>query len=118
MGSLTSLPKDYQHTPTVNRPSRNPGEEDGKGGPDDRLVRIRNIFTLCGNYRERSQHVTSPAPTVASVKSENEQKLTEGINRSRVCDEMASASRENYNPSDVVADADTEVYAGKFITTL
>ncbi|CAL8161108.1 unnamed protein product [Prunus armeniaca] len=46
MGSLTSLPKDYQHTPTVNRPSRNPGEEDGKGGPDDRLVRIRNIFTL------------------------------------------------------------------------
>ncbi|CAL8990643.1 unnamed protein product [Prunus brigantina] len=88
MGSLTSLPKDYQHTPTVNRPSRNPGEEDGKGGPDDRLVRIRNIFTLCGNYRERSQHVTSPAPTVASVKSENEQKLTEGINKSRVCDVM------------------------------
>ncbi|CAL2268733.1 unnamed protein product [Prunus armeniaca] len=31
MGSLTSLPKDYQHTPTVNRPSRNPGEEDGRG---------------------------------------------------------------------------------------
>ncbi|CAL8990029.1 unnamed protein product [Prunus brigantina] len=127
MGSLTSLPKDYQHTPTVNRPSRNPGEEDGKGGPDDRLVRIRNIFTLCGNYRELSQHVTSPAPTVASVKSENEQKLTEEINKSRVCDEMALASKENYNPSDVVTDADTEVYVkweaskenpGKFITTL
>ncbi|ONH96941.1 hypothetical protein PRUPE_7G160900 [Prunus persica] len=99
MGSLTSLPKDYQHTPTVNRPSRNPGEGDGKGGPNDRLVRIRNIFTLCGNYRELSQHVTTPAPTVASVKSENEQKLTEEINKSRVCDEMALASKENYNPS-------------------
>ncbi|CAL8989525.1 unnamed protein product [Prunus brigantina] len=127
MGSLTSLPKDYQHTPTVNRPSRNPGKEDGKGGPDDRLVRIRKIFTLCGNYRELSQYVTSPAPTVASVKSENEQKLTEEINKSRVCDEMALASKENYNPSDVVTDADTEVYVkweaskdnpGKFITTL
>ncbi|BBH01806.1 P-loop containing nucleoside triphosphate hydrolases superfamily protein [Prunus dulcis] len=74
MGSLTSLPKDYQDTPTVNRPSRNPGEEDGKGGPDDRLVRIRNIFTLCGNYRELFQHVTTPAPTVASVKSETDRR--------------------------------------------
>ncbi|CAL2268738.1 unnamed protein product [Prunus armeniaca] len=65
-------------------------------GGDDRLVRIRNIFTLCGNYRELSQHVTTPAPTVASVKSENEQKLTEEIKKSR-------ASKEN---------------PGKFITTL
>ncbi|CAL9027146.1 unnamed protein product [Prunus brigantina] len=63
MGSLTSLPKDYQHTPTL------------------------------------SQHVTTPAPTLASVKSENEQKLTE-INKMYV---KWEASKEN---------------PGKFITTL
>ncbi|KAI5333254.1 hypothetical protein L3X38_023384 [Prunus dulcis] len=96
MGSLTSLPKDYQDTPTVNRPSGNPGEEDGKGGPDDRLVGIRNIFTLCGNYRELSQHVTTPAPTVASVKSETDRRDTEVYVK-------WEASKEN---------------PGKFITTL
>ncbi|CAL9017260.1 unnamed protein product [Prunus brigantina] len=63
MGSLTSLPKDYQHTPTL------------------------------------SQHVTTPAPTVASVKSENEQKLTEEVNKMYV---KWEASKEN---------------PGKFITT-
>ncbi|CAL8165956.1 unnamed protein product [Prunus armeniaca] len=72
-------------------------------GGDDRLVRIRNIFTLCGNYRELSQHVTTPAPTVASVKSENEQKLTEEIKKNTEVYVKWEASKEN---------------PGKFITTL
>ncbi|XP_050371941.1 kinesin-like protein KIN-10A [Argentina anserina] len=113
LGSLVALPHD-------NQPSRNAGEEDSKGGPDDRLVRIRNIFTLCGNYRELSQHITSPAPTLkplASFKSESEKKVTE----------LDVASKENYNPSNDGTEADSEVYVkweaskenpGKFITTL
>lgn len=128
LGSLASLPHDYHHTPTLNQPSRNEGEEDGKGRPDDRLVRIRNIFTLCGNYRELSQHITSPAPTLkplASFKSENEKKLTElDVHKNN---EMVFSSKENYNPSNDGTDADSEVYVkweaskenpGKFITTL
>ncbi|KAM5553215.1 kinesin-like protein KIN-10A [Rosa sericea] len=128
LGSLVSLPHDYQHTPTLNQPSRNVGEEDGKGGPDDRLVRIRNIFTLCGNYRELSQHITSPAPTLkplASFESENEKKLTElDVHKNN---ETPLASKENYNLSNDGTDADCEVYVkwesskenpGKFITTL
>ncbi|KAM1087216.1 hypothetical protein ACFX2B_012618 [Malus domestica] len=129
VGYLTSSPQEYQDTPTVHWQSRNPEEEHSNGKPDDRLVRIRNIFTLCGNYRELSQHIPSQAPTVASVKSENEQKLVEPeINKSRVCDERALASKENCDPSNEGTDSDTtEVYVkwegskenpGKFITTL
>ncbi|KAL6185139.1 hypothetical protein ACLB2K_041274 [Fragaria x ananassa] len=115
----SSLKSNYQSTPTLNQTNRNIGE-DGKGGPDDRLVRIRNIFTLCGNYRELSQHITSPSPTLkplASFQSESD-------------NEMSLASKENYNPSNDGSDgtnADSEVYVkweaskenpGKFITTL
>ncbi|VVA09793.1 PREDICTED: kinesin [Prunus dulcis] len=46
MGSLTSLPKDYQHTPTVNRPSRNPGEGDGGGDQMIGLSGSAHIYTL------------------------------------------------------------------------
>ncbi|XP_061370796.1 kinesin-like protein KIN-10A [Gastrolobium bilobum] len=35
-------------------------EDDDK---DSRLLRIQNIFTLCGNQRELSQHIGTPIPT-------------------------------------------------------
>ncbi|GAY64911.1 hypothetical protein CUMW_237200 [Citrus unshiu] len=48
-----------------------------------RRLRIQNIFTLCGNNRELSQHMRTP--TVSSVP------MVEPV--------MALASKENYNPS-------------------
>ncbi|KAK7278429.1 hypothetical protein RJT34_23457 [Clitoria ternatea] len=36
---------------------------DDKDGESNRLLRIQNIFTLCGNQRELSQHIGTPIPT-------------------------------------------------------
>ncbi|KDO42399.1 hypothetical protein CISIN_1g004553mg [Citrus sinensis] len=60
-----------------------------------RRLRIQNIFTLCGNNRELSQHTRTP--TVSSVP------MVEPV--------MALASKENYNPSSKSTDVQVEVYA-------
>ncbi|KAG6668595.1 hypothetical protein CIPAW_01G181800 [Carya illinoinensis] len=36
--------------------------EDGKDSISSRRLRIQNIFTLCGNHRELSQHISTPVP--------------------------------------------------------
>ncbi|OIV90668.1 hypothetical protein TanjilG_23781 [Lupinus angustifolius] len=36
--------------------------EDDKDSDSSRLLRIQNIFTLCGNQRELSQHIATPTP--------------------------------------------------------
>ncbi|KAI4318058.1 hypothetical protein L6164_025867 [Bauhinia variegata] len=50
---------------SVEKPSaavnQSPKQEDGKDA-SSRLLRIQNIFTLCGNNREISQHIGTPIP--------------------------------------------------------
>ncbi|TKY51907.1 Kinesin protein KIF11-A [Spatholobus suberectus] len=57
---------------TLNLPNTSPKKEDycfKASSVDDndlgssRLLRIQNIFTLCGNQRELSQHIGTPVPT-------------------------------------------------------
>lgn len=155
--------------------------ENAKETGSSRRLRIQNIFTLCGNHRELSQHIRTPVPPkkksgtidpqlspvmtngddsvvknfnkenlvvqkdmpvpefgasspalivdpLASVKEVKDQKLTETqIYKNRVYNEMALASKENYNPSHDGADSQIDVHLkweaskenpGKFITTL
>lgn len=47
---------------SVQNLSRSPKREDDKDCASSRLVRIHNIFTLCGNQRELSQHIGTPIP--------------------------------------------------------
>ncbi|XP_057958790.1 kinesin-like protein KIN-10A [Malania oleifera] len=67
MGPSAS-PKNFSVTPKF--PSRSSEEkglelagENPKDAASSRRMRIQNIFTLCGNYRELSQHITTPVLT-------------------------------------------------------
>lgn len=104
-----------------------------------RKLRIQNIFTLCGNQRELSQHTRTTTPAKAMpenidphwclnnmiasgdsvVKSSNKENSPASL--------MAAYLKENQNPSNDCNDAQIEVYVkweaskenpGKFITTL
>ncbi|KAM7485389.1 hypothetical protein LguiA_001398 [Lonicera macranthoides] len=110
--------------------------QNGKNEAFSRQKRIQNIFTLCGNYRELSQHNTTPIPTskmsynenlVASDQFENKENLQEKISKISGFDEMKSFdSKENYNPLSENTN-DLEVYVkweaskenpGKLISTI
>ncbi|KAG8373193.1 hypothetical protein BUALT_Bualt12G0145600 [Buddleja alternifolia] len=78
-----------------------------------RQMRIQNIFTLCGNYRELSQHNTTPIPAEKILNTEDST-------------DTAKNFKENHNMLDESSN-DLEVYVkweaskenpGKFITTL
>ncbi|XP_041001827.1 kinesin-like protein KIN-10A isoform X1 [Juglans microcarpa x Juglans regia] len=152
--------------------------ENAKESASSRRLRIQNIFTLCGNHRELSQHIRNPVPKrsagtsdpqsspvmkngedsvvnlskenlevqksvpipgfvatsqvptvepLTSVKEVNEQKLAESQLNKPVFNDMALASKENYNPSYDGNNAQIDVHVkweasrenpGKFITTL
>ncbi|KAH9681929.1 hypothetical protein KPL71_027141 [Citrus sinensis] len=66
-----------------------------------RRLRIQNIFTLCGNNRELSQHTRTPVP--AKRNAENIDPLACRLKTvssvPMVEPVMALASKENYNPS-------------------
>lgn len=66
-----------------------------------RRLRIQNIFTLCGNNRELSQHMRTPVP--AKRNAENIDPLACQLktvsNVPMVEPVMVLASKENYNPS-------------------
>ncbi|GMJ01990.1 Phragmoplast-associated kinesin-related protein 2 [Hibiscus trionum] len=79
-----------------------------------RLLRIQNIFTLCGNQRELSQQFTTPTPAKVAI-TETSTAL------------MAESLKENQIPSDERTGDQIDVYVkwessqenpGKFITTL
>jgi len=81
-------------------------ESESVDAASSRRLRIQNIFTLCGNHRELSQQIRTPA---APAKK------------------MFEDSKENYNPSKESNDAQIDVHVkweatkgnnGKFITTL
>ncbi|KAK6145929.1 hypothetical protein DH2020_019798 [Rehmannia glutinosa] len=110
--------------------------------PDDaascRQLRIQNIFTLCGNYRELSQHNSTPMPAASKKRVDNNE--TSQLEKSISKDLFVSSDKleldhntgeqavaKNDNPLDERSDDDIEVYVkweaskenpGKFITRL
>ncbi|XP_052295311.1 kinesin-like protein KIN-10A isoform X2 [Citrus sinensis] len=76
-----------------------------------RRLRIQNIFTLCGNNRELSQHTRTPVPAkrnaenidplACQLKTVSSVPMVEPV--------MALASKENYNPSSKSTDVQVEV---------
>ncbi|KAH9681924.1 kinesin-like protein KIN-10A [Citrus sinensis] len=78
-----------------------------------RRLRIQNIFTLCGNNRELSQHMRTPVPAkrnaenidplACQLKTVSSVPMVEPV--------MALASKENYNHSSKSTDVQVEVCA-------
>ncbi|XP_048234930.1 kinesin-like protein KIN-10A isoform X2 [Ricinus communis] len=123
--------------------SRNVEEFDNADASSSRLVRIQNIFTLCGNYRELSQHSNTRVPATKMFEDTNPQSsllMTPGEDcairnsgkenspiQKNLYDIMTLASKENHNPSKESNDGQIDVHVkweaskgnnGKFITTL
>ncbi|XP_065861850.1 kinesin-like protein KIN-10A [Euphorbia lathyris] len=96
---------------------------DLKDDVESRRLRIQNIFTLCGNYRELSQQVTTPAAATKEMFEDTEQHQATSLGEDssvlrssgkensliqknvpflesgkNLSDLMALASKENYNP--------------------
>ncbi|KAI3706182.1 hypothetical protein L6452_23746 [Arctium lappa] len=108
--------------------SLTPSLVEGECGQDtasSRHLRIQNIFTLCGNYRELSQHTATPLTTT------NRSMESPAVDNKRsLADEVVCDSKENCSPlrcsndkSDVVEvvvkwEAASIESAGKVITTL
>ncbi|KAJ9555776.1 hypothetical protein OSB04_010390 [Centaurea solstitialis] len=102
----------------------NPSLECGGGGASSRHLRIQNIFTLCGNYRElSSQQHTLSMETPGVVDEEEKQTAKVVLDSKENCSPL-SCSKED-NKSDVVevvvkweAAAPLIENGGKVITTL
>ncbi|PSS23901.1 Kinesin-like protein [Actinidia chinensis var. chinensis] len=109
--------------------------ENAKDTASSRRTRIQNIFTLCGNYRELSQHNRTPVsakkrsgsfdPHSSPVRTIGDnsvlkKSLNEICGNVLVCDktenkildsgEIAVDSKENYNPLEVSSSDSLEVY--------
>ncbi|KAL0414290.1 UNVERIFIED_CONTAM: Kinesin-like protein KIN-10A [Sesamum radiatum] len=94
-------------------------------------MRIQNIFTLCGGYRELSQHegdntLMPAAKTLDELETEHNLDDQEQ-EKLRGSAEIAKNLKENHNPLDEEGSGDIEVYVkweaskenpGNFITTL
>ncbi|KAL2486785.1 P-loop containing nucleoside triphosphate hydrolase superfamily protein [Abeliophyllum distichum] len=98
-----------------------------------RQTRIQNIFTLCGDPREHSQHkpptsATKKLEDINSLSSSPLKSVGQQLGKIRGYAEIGKDSKENHNPlDDDETSGDVEVYvkweaskehAGKFITTL
>ncbi|CAI9290517.1 unnamed protein product [Lactuca saligna] len=74
-----------------NLDSMETGSENGEDTAASRHLRIQNIFTLCGNYRELSQHSATPFPSMKKTSEdsdENKKSLTK----------VLFDSKENFSP--------------------
>ncbi|KAL2230095.1 UNVERIFIED_CONTAM: Kinesin-like protein KIN-10A [Sesamum indicum] len=104
--------------------------ENPNDAASSRQMRIQNIFTLCGGYRELSQHDgnSTPMPAAKTLDElEAEQNLDDQEQEKlRGSAEIAKNLKENHNPLDEEASR-VEVYVkweaskenpGNFITTL
>ncbi|XP_057783523.1 kinesin-like protein KIN-10A [Salvia miltiorrhiza] len=84
-----------------------------------RQLRIHNIFTLCGNYRELSQHCNTPTP--AMMTSDNTTDLSDqskSISKLRVSGEVAAEKLEEDHVEVYVKWEASKENPGKFITTM
>ncbi|KAL4310739.1 hypothetical protein GQ457_01G031440 [Hibiscus cannabinus] len=92
-----------------------------------RLLRIQNIFTLCGNQRELSQQFITPTPAKAAITETIDSHWSSVMNKENSAALMAESLKENQIPSDECTGDQIDVYVkwesseenpGKFITTL
>ncbi|KAG2402064.1 hypothetical protein LR48_Vigan02g170600 [Vigna angularis] len=67
-------------------------------GPS-RLLRIQNIFTLCGNQRELSQHIGTPLPTKKRTGENFEFSPAKTIDKDSV---FKISNKENFEPQNVL----------------
>ncbi|KAK4421783.1 Kinesin-like protein KIN-10A [Sesamum alatum] len=115
--------------------SSNDGELSNENPEDDavlsRQMRIQNIFTQCGNYRELSQHKSTPMPakkrktdSMTDPSTINSEDSTSRMNLRE--QDFGKNMKENHNPISETSN-DIEVYVKwdaskenpeKFITTL
>nr|KYP74684.1 Kinesin-like protein KIF11 [Cajanus cajan] len=69
---------------------------DDKDLGSSRLLRIQNIFTLCGNQRELSQHIGTPVPT---------KKMPDEFSPAKTSDKdsvFKISNKENFEPQNVL----------------
>ncbi|KAL0388400.1 UNVERIFIED_CONTAM: Kinesin-like protein KIN-10A [Sesamum radiatum] len=105
--------------------------ENPNDAASSRQMRIQNIFTLCGGYRELSQH-DSNSTLMPAAKTLDELEMEQNLDdqeqeKLRGSTETAKYLKENHNPLDEEGCGDIEVYVkweaskenpGNFITTL
>lgn len=94
-----------------NLPSRSPekeedhflkhSSEEDKDSASSRLLRIHNIFTLCGNQRELSQHGTTPIPAKKRTEATCDFKISP-LKSSEKDSVIKICNKENMDPQYVV----------------
>lgn len=89
----------------LNQLKKSPKREDNclkeisGGNKDNRLLRIQNIFTLCGNQRELSQHIGTPIPTKKRSDESFDLKFASPVKSS---EKVVLCNKENVEPLNVV----------------
>ncbi|XP_023736414.1 kinesin-like protein KIN-10A [Lactuca sativa] len=75
-----------------NLDSMETGSENGEDTAASRHLRIQNIFTLCGNYRELSQHSATPFPSMKKTSEDSEGENKKSLTK------VLFDSKENFSP--------------------
>ncbi|KAE9589741.1 hypothetical protein Lal_00021578 [Lupinus albus] len=76
--------------------------EDDKDSDSSRLVRIQNIFTLCGNQRELSQHIGTPKPTQKSSNGTSDFSFSPVKSNDKDSSIIKVSNKENMEPYNAV----------------
>ncbi|KAJ7954683.1 Kinesin-like protein [Quillaja saponaria] len=71
-------------------------QETSKDSASSRLLRIQNIFTLCGNHRELSHHIDTPIP--AKKRSETVDCKSSPVKTSGNDSALKDSNKENMEP--------------------
>ncbi|OIW01807.1 hypothetical protein TanjilG_03945 [Lupinus angustifolius] len=85
---------------TINKAS--PDREDEKDSDSSRLVRIQNIFTLCGNRRELSQHIGTSKPTKKSSNGTSDFSFSPVKSSDKDSSILKVSNKENMQPYNAV----------------
>ncbi|CAL0321128.1 unnamed protein product [Lupinus luteus] len=80
----------------------NSNREDEKDSDSSRLVRIQNIFTLCGNQRELSQHIGTPKPTKKRSDETSDFSFSSHKSSDKVSSTIKVSNKENMEPYNAV----------------
>ncbi|GLT42132.1 hypothetical protein SLA2020_161510 [Shorea laevis] len=100
---LAASPQKFELTPKQLDPSY-----EGKDAASSRLERIQNIFTLCGNHRELSQHMKTPVPPAKG----SEETIEPLLSKSPATADDSVLKSVNKENIPIVCAADTEQSTG------
>ncbi|KAG4983698.1 hypothetical protein JHK87_028447 [Glycine soja] len=87
---------------TLNLSNTSPNKEEfclkvSSGDNDSRLLRIQNIFTLCGNHRQLSQHIGTPVST--KKRSDETFEFSPANDKDSI---FKTSNKENFEPHHVL----------------